>query len=57
MEVGKTGDMKSWRQHSEWRKEAEATAVADFDPDLSALETHAKQLIEAARESVRRPRD
>ncbi|MEP7739152.1 hypothetical protein ABKW28_15990 [Nocardioides sp. 31GB23] len=45
-----------WLYYS-WRKQSEAKAVADFDPDLDDLRARAEHLLEAARESVRRAKD
>lgn len=50
-------DVESWRRYSKYRKEAEDEAVADFHLNLADLQTHAARLLEAARESVRRPKD
>lgn len=50
-------DMQSKMLYSSWRKQSEAKAVADFDPDLDDLRARAERLLEAARESVRRPKD
>jgi hypothetical protein len=57
LEVKPSEDFKTWDLHMGWRKEAEEEAVADFEPDLSDLRARAERLLEAARESVRRPKD
>lgn len=50
-------DNSGWSRNKEQRDEAKAQAVAGFDPELSDLQAGARGLIDAARESVRRPKD
>lgn len=57
MEVSPIDHPKRWGRFRDWRKEAEERALADFEPDLSELRERAGRLLEAARESVRRPKD
>jgi hypothetical protein len=56
-EVSPLEDLSQWQRYVDWRKEAEADAVADFKLDLPDLRARAERLLEAARESVRRPKD
>jgi hypothetical protein len=52
--------MQKIRRHQryrEWINEAEQEALADFNPNLPDLQSRAHRLLEAARESVRRPKD
>lgn len=44
-------------RYREWRNEAEQSALQDFDPDLADIRKRAGDLFDAARESVRRPKD
>ncbi|MBM7506551.1 hypothetical protein JOE61_000365 [Nocardioides salarius] len=50
-------DIKRRRRFQEWADDAKKEAVADFDPDLPDLQGRAQRLLDAARESVRRPKD
>lgn len=50
-------DIKRRRRFQEWADEAKKEAVADFDPDQPDLQARAQRLLDAARESVRRPKD
>lgn len=54
-ELGASEGMDKWRRYDEYRTEAESAAVAEFAPeDLPMIQQRARNLIEAARESVRR---
>lgn len=44
-------------RYREWIKETEDEALVDFAPDLVDIHERAARLLEAARESVRRPND
>lgn len=49
-----------WDNRKYWREQeaaAKARAVEDFDPDMDDIRARAERLLEAARESVRRPKD
>lgn len=50
-------DHSGWQRNKDSRDEAQAKAVEFFDPDLEYLHDRAYRLLEAARESVRRPKD
>lgn len=50
-------DYESKRTYWAWAEQSEKRAVANFDPDIDDLRARAVRLLEAARESVRRPKD
>lgn len=50
-------DIESRRRYQDWRADAEKQAAEGFNPDLPGLRRRAEHLLEAARESVRRPKD
>lgn len=50
-------DLSTRKRCQDLVRAAEEKAVADFDPDLRDLRARAERLLEAARESVRRPKD
>lgn len=50
-------DMKKRQRFRAWAEEARKEAVVDFAPSLPDLQARAQRLIDAARESVRRPKD
>lgn len=57
MEVQGIENFEQKRRYSDRQKEVQREAAADLDLDLPRLRTVAQALLEAARESVRRPRD
>lgn len=50
-------DMDRRKRYREWADEAKKQAAADFAPDLDDMQARAQRLLDAARESVRRPKD
>lgn len=50
-------DMQRQVRYHQWAQEAEQEAVKEFKPDLPELRGRAQELMDAARESVRRPKD
>lgn len=50
-------DLNKRKRYKEWADEAKEKAVAEFDPDLPELQARAQRLLDAARDSVRRPKD
>jgi len=56
MEAG-IDNPERWDIYRKWWKEAEREATTHFNPDLSALHPLAERLLEAARLSVRRPKE
>lgn len=55
--LGQTHDSEAFAGYRHMQHDAENDAVADFDPDLPDLRARAERLLEAARESARRPKD
>jgi hypothetical protein len=50
-------EVKQRQKYRQWIEETEQAAVTDFNPDLPDLQARAQRLLEAARGSVRRPKD
>lgn len=50
-------DDERWASYRDWRKQAEAKALENFDPNLADIRAKAERVFDAARESVRRSKD
>jgi hypothetical protein len=57
METSPSEDYETWKRVGEWRKDAEGEVIVGFEPDLDLWHRQAQRLLDAARESVRRPKD
>ncbi|GAA4757395.1 hypothetical protein GCM10023350_48760 [Nocardioides endophyticus] len=56
-EVDIRTDYERWKSVWEQREKAESEVLDGFAPDMQVLRGQAERLLEAARESVRRPKD
>lgn len=56
-EVDMETEWDRWKVIWDQRRKAQEEAVKDFRPDMKAIRAQAEQLLDAARDSVRRPKD